>query len=176
MNLIFIYGPPASGKLTVAKELSRITGYKLFHNMLTVSLAQSVLDWGDKNFGDLTTKYRLITFEEAAKAKIKGIVFTYAYVPKIDDPFVKKVINQIKRDDGKIYFIQIHAEKKELLRRVGDESRRELKKLTDKSILEKQLDKRDQYAKIPFVDTFSIDSTKISSEKVAQMIKNKYRL
>ena len=32
MNLIFIYGPPAAGKLTVAKALSEINGYKLFRS------------------------------------------------------------------------------------------------------------------------------------------------
>ena len=176
MKLIFIYGPPAAGKLTVARELSKITGYKLFHNMLTVDLAQAVLDWNDKNFGELTTKYRLTTFKEAAKAKVVGIIFTYAYAPKIDDAFVKKVIRQIKADKGKIYFIQIHAKKEELLNRVGSDSRKEFKKLVDKSILEKQLDKRDQYAKIPFVETFSVDTTHISPNKAAKMIKEHYRL
>lgn len=34
MRLIFIYGLPATGKLTVAQELAKRTGYKLFHNHL----------------------------------------------------------------------------------------------------------------------------------------------
>jgi tRNA uridine 5-carbamoylmethylation protein Kti12 len=33
MKLIFLYGPPAVGKLTVAQELVTLTGYKLFHNL-----------------------------------------------------------------------------------------------------------------------------------------------
>ena len=176
MKLIFVYGPPASGKLTVSTELAKITGYKLFHNMLTVDLAQSVLDWNDENFGELTTKYRLITFEEAAKAGVKGIIFTYAYAPKSDDAFVKKVIRQIEKDKGEICFVQIHAEKEKLLERVGSESRVKLKKLIDKDILEKQLDKRDQYAKIPFVETFSVDTKNISVEEAAKMIKEHFNL
>lgn len=176
MKLVFIYGPPASGKLTVATELSKITGYKLFHNMLTVDLAQSVLDWNDENFGDLTTKYRLITFEEAAKAKVKGIVFTYAYAPKVDDDFVKKVIQQIEKDKGEICFVQIHAEKEKLLERVDNDSRVKLKKLIDKDILEKQLDKRDQYAKIPFVETFSVDTTNLSPNEAAKKIIEHFKL
>ena len=31
-KLIFIYGPPADGKLTTARELEKVTGYKLVHN------------------------------------------------------------------------------------------------------------------------------------------------
>ncbi|MCK5449620.1 AAA family ATPase [Candidatus Pacearchaeota archaeon] len=176
MKLIFVYGPPASGKLTVSKELSKITGYKLFHNMLTVDLAQTVLDWNDKNFGDLTTKYRLITFEEAAKANVEGIIFTYAYAPGVDDDFVKKVINQMKSHNGEIHFVQIHAEKEELLKRVESDSRKELKKLIDKSVLEKQLVKRDQYAKIPFVETFSVDTTCVSAKETAEKIKEHFKL
>ena len=176
MKLIFVYGPPASGKLTVSGELSKITGYKLFHNMLTVDLAQTVLDWNDENFGNLTTKYRLITFEEAAKANVEGIIFTYAYAPKVDDDFVKKVINQMKANSGEIHFVQIYAEKEELLKRVESNSRKELKKLIDKSVLEKQLIKRDQYAKIPFVETFSVDTTNISAKEAAEKIKEHFKL
>lgn len=36
MKLLFIYGPPASGKLTVAREPAALTGYRLFHNHLVV--------------------------------------------------------------------------------------------------------------------------------------------
>ena len=176
MKLIFVYGPPASGKLTVSKELSKMTGYKLFHNMLTVDLAQTVLDWNDENFGDLTTKYRLITFEEAAKANVKGIIFTYAYFPKVDDPFIKEVIETVEAQGGEVCFVQIHAEKEKLLERVDNDSRKELKKLVDKDVLEKQLDKRDQYAKISFVETFPVDTTNISASKAAEMIKEHFKL
>ena len=34
MKHLFLYGAPAVGKLTVAKELADLTGYKLFHNHL----------------------------------------------------------------------------------------------------------------------------------------------
>jgi hypothetical protein len=36
-TLVYIYGPPASGKLTIAGRLSELTGIPLFHNHLTVN-------------------------------------------------------------------------------------------------------------------------------------------
>ena len=50
MRLVFLYGPPAVGKLTVAKALARLTGYKVFHNHLTIDLVASILDWGTGPF------------------------------------------------------------------------------------------------------------------------------
>jgi tRNA A37 N6-isopentenylltransferase MiaA len=32
MELLFIYGPAAVGKLTIGRELAKLTGYRLFHN------------------------------------------------------------------------------------------------------------------------------------------------
>jgi adenylate kinase family enzyme len=32
MHLVVIFGPPAVGKMTVGHELTKLTGYKLFHN------------------------------------------------------------------------------------------------------------------------------------------------
>jgi cytidylate kinase len=36
MKLLFLYGPAASGKLTIARELTTLTGFALFHNHLVV--------------------------------------------------------------------------------------------------------------------------------------------
>ena len=53
MRLIFVYGMPASGKLTVARELAELTGYKLFHNHLVVDLLLSVFAFGSDGFVEL---------------------------------------------------------------------------------------------------------------------------
>jgi replication-associated recombination protein RarA len=36
-SLVFIYGPPAAGKLTVAEALAMRTGHKVFHNHAVAS-------------------------------------------------------------------------------------------------------------------------------------------
>ena len=50
MKLIFLYGAPGTGKLTVARELAALTGYRLFHNHLTVDLAKAIFDFGTPDY------------------------------------------------------------------------------------------------------------------------------
>lgn len=43
MHALFIYGAPASGKLTAAREVAQQTGFSLFHNHLIVDALLPVL-------------------------------------------------------------------------------------------------------------------------------------
>ena len=45
MRLVVLYGPPGVGKLTVGGELATLTGFRLFHNHLTVNLATAIFPW-----------------------------------------------------------------------------------------------------------------------------------
>jgi tRNA uridine 5-carbamoylmethylation protein Kti12 len=175
MNLVFIYGPPASGKLTVATELSKLTGYNVFHNHLTSDLVREVLDFGTKDFFDLSNKLRMEIFEAAAKKKI-NLIFTVCYVAKSDDLFVKKVIKSIKSHHGKVFFVHLLCNKTELKRRVKEKSRKSFGKIKTPNKLGMVLRKHEFYASIPFVESYKIDNTKISAKKTAHMIKSHYLL
>lgn len=43
MKFIIITGPQAVGKMTVAQELTQITGLKLLHNHMTIELRETKL-------------------------------------------------------------------------------------------------------------------------------------
>lgn len=45
MNLVFIYGPPGVGKRTVGQALSSRTGYRFFHNQISIDCVRPVLDY-----------------------------------------------------------------------------------------------------------------------------------
>lgn len=48
MKVVLLYGPPAAGKLTVAEELEKLTGFKLFHNHLTVNPVHALSEFGSR--------------------------------------------------------------------------------------------------------------------------------
>lgn len=99
MRLVFIYGPPASGKLTVAKELAKLTGFRLFHNHISIKLVQSLFEFGSKPFWRLTDKYRREMIEEATKEGVDTI-FTFVYGKKADDAFVRSDAREMSWRDA----------------------------------------------------------------------------
>ena len=163
MKLIFLYGPPASGKYTIAKALAQKTGYKLFHNHLTVDLAKGVFDFGTKPFWELVHKIRLDIFETAVKENIPGMIFTYVYQKDSDDDyFVRQVVEKVNSNGGEVIFIQIYCEKEELLKRVKEDSRREFQKLKTEEGLLEMLSQGNLFSSISFVQNHKIDNTNLT--------------
>ena len=109
MKLIFIYGPPAVGKLTVAEELSKITGYKIFHNHLVFDIISPIFDSDKKLFWNLIRKIKLQVIESAIKEKIGGLIFTMAWGLRPYNPnFINRVIRIVKKYKGKVYFVHLY--------------------------------------------------------------------
>lgn len=67
MKLIFIYGPPAVGKFTVARELASLTGFKLFDNHLTIDVVTSIFEHGSAPYFRALRKIRSRCGETGAR-------------------------------------------------------------------------------------------------------------
>jgi hypothetical protein len=76
MKLVFLHGAPAVGKLTVARELAVLTGFRLFHNHLTVDLVSSLFPFGSEPFVLLREQIWLAAFAEAARNNL-SLIFTF---------------------------------------------------------------------------------------------------
>ena len=101
MKLIFLYGPPASGKLTIAEELSELTSIPLFHNHLSRDLVKDI--YGDK----LTDNYTLvdrIRFDvlDYCSKNHTDLIFTYVYEGSDDDANVRDFIKTIEDNQGEV--------------------------------------------------------------------------
>jgi hypothetical protein len=68
MDLIYLHGPPAAGKYTIAKEIEEQIGCALFHNHLTIDVAKSLFDFGTHEFWDLVQELLFTCFRAAANA------------------------------------------------------------------------------------------------------------
>jgi len=175
MKLIMIYGPPAAGKFTVAKEISKITGYKLLHNHLTVDLLNSVFKFGAGNFFDLSSKIRLDIFEEAAKQRL-DLIFTFCYSHPEDDKWVKLVLKRMRKYHAQVLFVRLTCKESELKKRVKHASREDFDKIKTIKSLKRSLERWNFRIPIPFVKSLQIDNTNVSPKKAARIIKGEYKL
>lgn len=106
MKLIFVHGPVASGKLTIAKELGRMTGYAVFHNHLVVDAVAAVFPFGTEQFVRLREKMWLEMMREAAMAG-RSLIFTFAPEPTVVEGFDRRVVDSVRSAGGSAHFVQL---------------------------------------------------------------------
>ena len=175
MNIIFLYGPPGVGKLTVGKELSKLTGYKLFHNHLTVDLVDSVFDFGSKPFIELREKIWMMMFINAKKHD-QNLIFTFSPEDTVTPIFIPSLVRIIENEQNKIHFVKLTCLPEELKKRILNPSREIYEKV-------KNTEKVDEYYKrdhlIPddvLKRSFEIDNTMISPSDTAKSIMNHFQI
>jgi hypothetical protein len=137
MKLIFIYGLPATGKLTVAQELASITGYKLFHNHLAVDLLLSVFEFGSPQFVALREQIWLSVFESACQSQLPGLIFTFAPESTVRPEFISNTIEAVTRNCCTMHFVELTCPFQELKQRIENPSRVRYQKLASISLFEK---------------------------------------
>ena len=130
---------PATGKLTVARELATQTGFRLFHNHHVVDLLLSVFEFGSPSFVRLREEIWLNVMKEACDAGLDGLIFTFAPERTVRPTFVSEVENLIADAKGQLDFVELECPREELKRRLGDATRRKFGKLTSVELFERLL-------------------------------------
>ena len=166
MRLVFIYGLPGTGKLTVARALTKLTGFMLFHNHLTVDLAASLFKHGSPEYMEYVRSLRLEAFARAAAANV-DLIFTFWY-SNISQPSVERYRETIETADGEVLFVHLHCRPDILEQRVTATSRRG-KKLDTVADLRVALEQYGTADTIPGTQ-LSIDNSDLEPMVVAQRI------
>jgi shikimate kinase len=119
MKFIVIFGPPAVGKMSVGQELAKLTGFKLFHNHMTIELILNFFDFEDLRFRRLISEFRRRVFEEVAASELPGLIFTFVWALDLesDKKFIDSTCEIFREKGGEVYFVELEAELSERLRR-----------------------------------------------------------
>lgn len=131
MRLVFLYGPPAVGKLTVAREVAARTGWRLFHNHLTVDLVLSVYDFGTPGFIALREQIWFAVIRRALADRLPGLIFTFNPETTVPQRFIADLWTEVTQAGGEVVPIELTASESEIERRLDAASRRTMKKLID---------------------------------------------
>jgi hypothetical protein len=170
MNLIFIHGAPAVGKLTVARELASLTGFRLFHNHLTVDLLCAVFEFGSEPFVNLREQIWLSVFREAAQQKV-SLIFTFNPEATVRERFIQDVIETVESVGGKVIFVELYCSSEEAERRLDSPSRSQFGKLRSvEQFKELKQAGAFEFARLPATGA-SFDTTHRSPRKTAELIK-----
>ena len=137
MKLIVLFGMPATGKLTVGKELAALTGFRLFHNHLVVDLLLSVFDFGSPGFVELREQIWLSVFREACREGVPGLIFTFAPEATVRPEFIGRLVETMTSEGGSADFVELTCPIAVLRSRIDSESRRGFKKLTSLEVFDK---------------------------------------
>jgi len=141
MKLIFLYGPAASGKLTIARELAILTGFALFHNHLVVDAVAAVFPFGSERFVKLREQFWLAMFREAAGAG-HSLIFTFAPEASVAPDFPDRARQTVEAAGGEIIFVRLTLSRDEQERRIGNPDRAAFGKLRSLDLLREL---RDQF-------------------------------
>jgi hypothetical protein len=169
MQLIFIYGQPASGKLTVGKALAASTGIALFHNHLIVDAVAAAFPFGSEAFVRLRERFWLDVFQTAA-AMNRSLIFTFAPESTVAEDFPKRAAEIVEAAGGRVLFICLCVTAAEQERRLVSGDRAAFGKLKSLDLLHQlRADFAACMASMPTA-ALTIDTTQASPAEAAAQI------
>lgn len=130
MRLVVLTGRPAVGKLTVARELAALSGWRLFHNHLVVDALLAVFEFGSAPFVELREKIWRDVLAEASRAGTPGLIFTFNPENTVRQSFVDDLVADARARGDEISFIELTCSEAVIEQRLGADSRHATKKLT----------------------------------------------
>ena len=106
-QLVFLYGPPAVGKLTVAQELAARRPFRILHNHVTIDAVTTVLPFGTDSFWD-------VVGEASARPRLSGSgggdrPHLHVCLCAGDEPHVDAIAAPYEEAGGKVTFVQLLA-------------------------------------------------------------------
>jgi chloramphenicol 3-O-phosphotransferase len=134
VDLVFIHGPAAAGKLTIARELTKLVGLPVFHNQLVVDALTPVFEFGSPAFVNLREQIWLAVFKEAARAGT-SLIFTFVPEKTVTQSFVREAVSVVQAEGGRVLFVELTCPVSVQEERVAAASRAEFGKIRSVQVL-----------------------------------------
>jgi hypothetical protein len=173
IELVFLHGPAASGKLTTARALEDAVGFPVFHNHLVVDALTSVFTFGSEPFVRLREQFWGDVFTDAAGIG-RSLTFTFTPESTVQPGFPTRTRAVVESHGGRICFVRLVVSDAEQERRIDADSRRAFHKLTDLATLRQMRNDRGDIEDPP-VD-LEVDTDRNTAEQTAALIVERFGL
>jgi shikimate kinase len=176
MQAVFLYGPPGVGKLSVGRALAAVTGYKLFHNHLTIDLVSAIFERGTERWSHLVYHLWRDVLTAAMSERVDLIITdVFAHTPTMV-AYWMSMLDLVRSEGATVVLVQLTCSRDVLLQRVQSAERAQYGKLTDAAILATMLERYDYFAMLPCEPHLRCDTTLVPPEAVAAQIASHYAL
>lgn len=135
MKLLFLHGPPAAGKYTIARHVADATGLPLFHNHLIVDAVHAVFPFGSPAFVALRERFWLDVIR-AAVAEDRSLIFTFQPESSVSPGFAAEVADTVAAGGGQCLFVRLQLDLAGQRARIANADRGKFGKLRDVALLE----------------------------------------
>lgn len=181
---VFIIGAPASGKMTIGQELSKLTGATLFFNHHPIDFALKIYQDFSEEMWELVRRINFSFLETSARYH-RSVILTGVtdFSNQYHLMYLKDIQDLLNEYHQEILFVELETSLEELLRRNRTENRLKYKPLkryfevSEREILEtdktNQLNSQKQPSGLHHY--LKIDNTNLSAEKVAKQIQEKMK-
>ena len=179
---VFIIGAPASGKMTIGQELSKLTGATLFFNHQPIDFALAIYQYFTEEMWEFV---RGITFSflGASARNQRSVILTDVidFSNQYQLMYLKQIQDLLDNFHQEILFVELETSLEERLRRNRTENRFKHKPLkrhievSEREILEtaETLQLNSQHQPNELHHYLKINNTNLSAEEVAKQIKDK---
>ena len=169
-RLLIIIGPPAAGKLTIAKALAKAHGYFLFDNHRSIDAVETIVAGQEIKPKDLCHAIRKCVFE-AATASNTPLVFTMVYGHPLDDEVMREYTQMLTTDVPPL-IVQLHCTREDSRTRCQDSSRSGTSKIREPDRIDGLYAKFDMESdyQSPTQEVLHVNTSALSVEEVLQTI------
>lgn len=179
---VFIIGAPASGKMTIGQELSKLTGATLFFNHQPIDFALEIYQDFTEEMWEFVRSVNF-SFLEISARHLRSVVLTGVtdFSNQYHLMYLKNIQDLLNEYHQQILFVELETSLEERLRRNRTENRLKYKPLkrhievSEREILEtaETLQLNSQHQPNELHHYFKINNTNLSAEEAAKQIQNK---
>jgi hypothetical protein len=175
--LIFLHGPPATGKYTIGRELAARTGLELFHNHLVVDAVLARHAFGSPEFVAERDRLWRERLEVVGRDGARGVIFTFNPENSVPQAFIDWLFAALPRANAvALHSVAVTASEAVIESRLASAQRQGFRKLTDLALY-RQLRAAGVFdsPRIPRSD-LTIDSEQLTPAMAAEQIARTFAL
>lgn len=158
MNLIYLHGPPAAGKLTVARELLPLIACRILDNHASIDFGRVLFDFGTPEFWQLVEKVRFVAIELAAQSSLPNLICTACYSDPQDRAAFERLQAIVFANHGRLMPVYLRCDNATLSERISNPDRVERRKLTSQEGLAAFIAKWN-IGPVPHAECFTVDTS-----------------